>query len=149
MGTLLAACASMTNRPATTSPSRATSSSDEQARPSEPRLRRDSVARVPVVQTFGNLSIESSVEARCGYRDSRRVVLCLNVDGELNPADLGALRSVDAPDVAIEVRGVVARRAVEHLVAIAPGQRRLTVKEFNAGSCVGACEGRIDLVRAP
>jgi hypothetical protein len=114
----------------------------------EPRLRRDSVARIPKLRMFGNVAIKSSLDARCGYRDDVTTVLCLNVAGHLNADDADRVREGDTLGMTVRTRDTSAREAVGRVHGDAVAHAEVAALPREAGSCRGACATRIELVRA-
>jgi hypothetical protein len=113
-----------------------------------PRLRRDSIARSAIVNTFGNVAIESAVDAPCGFRNADSAVVCLNVAGELNAPDIDLVRERLAHGATANVRTQSARDALQRAqrdAAIDPASAITLANPTDA--CRGACTGRIELAR--
>ena len=117
-------------------------------KPAESRLRRDSIARIPTLKVFGNVAIESYVDARCGYRDDVTTVLCLNVAGHLNADDADRVREGDTLGMTVRTRDTSAREAVGRVHGDAVAHAEVTALPREAGNCRGACATRIELVRS-
>jgi hypothetical protein len=148
LASFLAACAS---QPGLVEGSGAPGSVTNAVRESErmsPRLRRESIARSAIVNSFGNVAIESAIDAPCGFRDASTAVICLNVAGEFNAPDLELVRARLADGAVASVRSEAARSALMHALGTSNTEQATTSTVANArGECDGACSDRIELVR--
>jgi hypothetical protein len=148
VASFLAACAS---QPGLVEGSAAPGSVTNAVRESErlsPRLRRESIARSAIVNSFGNVAIESAIDAPCGFRDASTAVICLNVAGELNAPDLEHVRARLAQGAVATVRSDAARSALMRALRTSNTEQATTSTVTNAtGKCDGACSDRVELVR--
>ena len=149
LASFLAACASVPGLVERSgAPGSVTNAVPESERLS-PRLRRESIARSAIVNSFGNVAIESAIDAPCGFRDASTAVICLNVAGEFNTPDLELVRERLAVGAVATVRSEAARSALMHAIGTSSTEQATTSTVTNAtGKCDGACSDRIELVRA-
>ncbi len=149
LASFLAACASQPGVPEVSGGPGSVTHAVPESVPLSPRLRRESVARSAIVNSFGNVAIESAVDAPCGFRDASIAVICLNVAGELNAQDLELVRGRLADGAVSTVRSEAARSALMRALRTSNTEQATTSTVTNArGKCDGACSERIELVRA-
>ena len=117
--------------------------------PAAPRLRRESMARMASLDTFGNVVIESSIDAPCGYRDEHTAIVCMNVAGELNVADAALVQAHVQQGASIRVRDARAEELIKRARAdVSDLQLSPAITVRASTDCRGACTGRLELVRA-